>query len=145
MDKHYLSSLFEPGIVAIFAGKDTPERQTPHAKALIESLTAQRFTGQMVFLDIQTTGTLADLAQTRADLAIIALPPAEAIAALEVAGRIRCKAALVVGSGTPAADAAEMHRVAKRHGMHLLGPNSLGFQRPRIGLNASVALSLIHI
>ena len=138
MDKHYLSSLFEPGIVAIFAGKDTPERQTPHAKALIESLTAQRFTGQMVFLDIQTTGTLADLAQTRADLAIIALPPAEAIAALEVAGRIRCKAALVVGSGTPAADAAEMHRVAKRHGMHLLGPNSLGFQRPRLGLNASV-------
>jgi len=143
MDKHYLSSLFEPGIVAVFAGKDTPERQTPHAKALVDALTAQRFTGEMVFLDIHTTGTLADLAQTRADLAIIALPPEESVAALEVAGRIRCKAAVVVGNGTPAADAAEMHRVAKRHGMHLLGPNSLGFQRPRIGLNASVAGRLV--
>ncbi len=138
MDKHYLSPLFEPATIAVFAGKDTPERQTPQAIALIESLTAQRFTGQLVFLDIQTTGTLGDLAQTRADLAIICLPAGEAIAALEVAGRIKCRAALVVGSGIPAADAADMHRVAKRHGMHLLGPNSLGFQRPRTGLNASV-------
>jgi acetyltransferase len=138
MDKHYLSPLFEPATIAVFAGKDTPDRQTPQAIALVEALTAQRFTGQLVFLDIQTTGTLGDLAQTRADLAIISLPPGEAIAALEVAGRIKCKAALMVGGGIPAADAADMHRVAKRHGMHLLGPNSLGFQRPRTGLNASV-------
>lgn len=138
MDKHYLSPLFEPATIAVFASKDTPERQTPQAVALVEALTAQRFTGQLVFLDIQTTGTLGDLAQTRADLAIICLPPGEAIAALEVAGRIKCKAALVVGSGIPAADAGEMHRVVKRHGMHLLGPNSLGFQRPRTGLNASI-------
>lgn len=142
MDKHYLSPLFEPATIAVFAGKDTPERQTPQAVALVEALTAQRFTGQLVFLDIQTTGTLGDLAQTRADLAIISLPPGEAIAALEVAGRIKCKAALMVGSGIPAAEAADMHRVAKRHGMHLLGPNSLGFQRPRTGLNASVVGSL---
>jgi acetyltransferase len=138
MDKHYLSPLFEPRTVAVFAGKDTPEQQTPQAKALVEALTAQRFSGQIVFLDIHTTGTLADLAQTRADLAIIALPPDEAIAALEVAGRIKCRAAVMVGSGIPAADAADMHRVARRHGMHLMGPNSQGFQRPRTGLNASV-------
>ncbi|MBA4260658.1 MAG: GNAT family N-acetyltransferase [Comamonadaceae bacterium] len=139
MDKHYLTPLFQPETIAVFSGKDRPERQTPQALALVEALTAQRFTGQLVFLDIHTTGTLGDLAQTRADLAIIALPPGEAIAALEVAGRIKCKAALVVGSGTPAADAAEMHRVAQRHGMHLLGPNSLGLQRPKSQLNASVA------
>ncbi|MFM6986591.1 MAG: GNAT family N-acetyltransferase [Hydrogenophaga sp.] len=137
MDKHYLSPLFEPATVAVFAGKDTPECQTAQAIALVEALTAQRFSGQLLFLDIHTSGTLADLAQTRADLAIIALPPAQTIEALEVAGRIKCKAALVVSSGTPATDAAEMHRVAKRHGMHLLGPNSLGFQRPASGLNAS--------
>jgi acetyltransferase len=137
MDKHYLTPLFLPESIAVFADKDGPATQTPQARALVESLTAQRFKGQLVFLDIHTSGTLADLAQTRADLAIIALPPAEAIAALEVAGRIKCKAALVLGSGTPAADASEMHRVAKRHGIHLLGPNSLGFQRPGLGLNAS--------
>ena len=137
MDKHYLTPLFQPESIAVFASKDSPETQTPQAVALVEALTAQRFKGNLVFLDIHTTGTLADLAQTRADLAVIALPPAETIEALEVAGRIKCKAALVVGSGIPAPEAAEMHRVAKRHGMHLLGPNSLGFQRASIGLNAS--------
>lgn len=138
MDKHYLTPLFQPETIAVFAGKDAPESQTPQARVLVEALTSQRFTGNLVFLDIHTTGTLADLAQTRADLAIIALPPAEAIEALEVAGRIKCKAALVVGNGTPAEVAKDMHRVARRHGMQLLGPNSLGFQRPRSGLNASL-------
>jgi acetyltransferase len=138
MDKHYLTPLFQPETIAVFAGKDAPESQTPQARVLVEALTLQRFAGNLVFLDIHTTGTLADLAQTRADLAIIALPPAEAIEALEVAGRIKCKAALVVGSGAPADVAKDMHRVARRHGMQLLGPNSLGFQRPRSGLNASL-------
>ncbi len=137
MDKHYLTPLFQPESIAVFASKDSPETQTPQAVALVEALTAQRFKGNLVFLDIHTSGTLADLAQTRADLAIIALPPAEALEALEVAGRIKCKAVLMVGSGIPAAMATEMHRTAKRHGMHLLGPNSLGFQRPGLGLNAS--------
>jgi acetyltransferase len=140
MDKHYLTPLFQPDTIAVFAGNhEDPASQIPHARTLCAALTGQRFSGTLVFLDIHTSGTLAELAQTRADLAIIALPPAEAVAALEVAGRIKCKAALVVGSGANADVAADMHQVARRHSMHLLGPNSLGFQRPRIGLNASVA------
>ena len=140
MDKHYLTPLFQPDSIAVFAGNhEDPASQIAHARTLCAALTGQRFSGTLTFLDIHTSGTLADLAQTRADLAIIALAPAEALAALEVAGRIKCKAALVVGSGANADIAADMHQVARRHGMHLLGPNSLGFQRPRIGLNASVA------
>jgi len=137
MDKHYLTPLFLPESIAVFADREAADQQTPQARALVEALTAQRFKGQLVFIDIHTSGTLADLAQTRADLAIIALPPAQSVEALEVAGRIKCKAALVLGSGMPAAEATELHRVAKRHGIHLLGPNSLGFQRPGTGLNAS--------
>ena len=144
MDQHYLTPLFQPETIAVFAGKSQdPAQQTSQAKALVEALTAQRYQGVLVFLDIHTTGTLADLAQTRADLAIIALPSAEAIEALEVAGRIKCRAALVVSSGIPVDVAAEMHRVARRHGMQLLGPNSMGFQRPRLGLNASVTGPLV--
>ena len=140
MDKHYLTPLFQPESIAVFAGNhEDPDSQIAHARTLCAALTGQRFSGTLVFLDIHTSGSLADLAQTRADLAIIALPPAEALSALEVAGRIKCKAALVVGSGANAEIAGEMHQVARRHGMHLLGPNSLGFQRPRSGLNASVA------
>lgn len=77
------------------------------------------------------TGTLAELAHSRADLALIALPPAGALAALEIAGRIRCRGALVLSAGMPAAQCAEMHQIARRYGVQLLGPNGLGFQRAR--------------
>ena len=79
------------------------------------------------------------LAQTRADLAIIALPPAEVAEALEVAGRMKCKAALVVSAGMDTDQAADLKTIARRSGLHLLGPNCLGFQRPHAGLNASLA------
>ena len=142
MDKHYLTSLFAPDSIVVFAGlADATDPATLHlqAQALLAALKAQPFNGTLSFLDIHTTGTLADLAQTRADLAVICLPPEEVAAALEVAGRIKCRSALVVSSGINATLAADLHRVAKRHGMHLLGPNCLGFQSPRRGLNASVA------
>lgn len=139
MDKHYLTPLFQPEAIAVFVGKnDDPQHQIPQARALVESITAQRYSGKLIFIDPHTTGTLADLAQTRADLAIIVLPPEEALATLEVAGRIKCKAALIIGSGIAPDMANDMHQVARRHGIHLLGPNSLGFQRPRIGLNAGI-------
>jgi len=42
-----------------------------------------------VLVDTHTTGTLADPAHIRADLAIIALYDSKAVKALEVAGRIK--------------------------------------------------------
>ena len=143
MDKHFLTSLFSPNSIAVFAGKaDEPESQTPQARALHQSITEQRFSGKLVFLDIHASGTLADLATTHADLAIIALPAADVAAALEIAGRIKCQSALVISSGIDAAQADELHKMATRDGIHLLGPNCLGFQRPHLQLNASVAGAL---
>ncbi len=143
MDNHFLAPLFSPSSIAVFAGKaDDPSSQTPSAQALHSALKAQRFTGSLVFLDIHVSGTLADLAQTQADLAIIALPAGEVVSALEIAARIKCQAVLVLSSGIGAADAAEMHKIAQRDGIHLLGPNSMGFQRPHLHLNASSAGAL---
>jgi len=140
MDKHFLSALFTPSTIVVFAGKpDSPETHTPQAKALRETLTAQRFSGSLVFLDVHFSGTLADLASTHADLVIIALPTDEVAAALVIAGRIKCKAALVISSGIDAAMASDLHKIAVRDGINLLGPNSLGFQRPCMNLNASIA------
>ncbi|CAM3756073.1 bifunctional acetate--CoA ligase family protein/GNAT family N-acetyltransferase [Paracidovorax anthurii] len=140
IEKHYLTPLFAPGSVAVLAGRaDAPDTLMPSARALHEALRAQRFAGTLQFLDIHTSGTLADLAQTRADLAVIALPPQDTCAALEVAGRIGCRAALVLSQGVGADDAAQLKKIARREGMHLLGPNSLGLQRPHLGLNASAA------
>lgn len=140
MDKHYLTPLFSPESIVVFAGHgDDPASQTPHARALHAALRAQRYTGTLQFLDIQTSGTLADLAQTRADLAIIALPAQAVAAALEVAGRMSCRSALVVSSGISAEASAELETIARREGVYLLGPNCLGFQRPPLQLNASAA------
>jgi acetyltransferase len=146
MEKHYLAPLFTPASVVAFAGPReeaadaiAATHPAPFAKVLNEALRAQRFTGTLQFLDIGTSGTLGDLAQTRADLAIIALPPQEIAAALEVAGRIRCRSALVISSGIDGGQAAVLKKIAQREGLHLLGPNSLGFQRPHLQLNASAA------
>ena len=137
MDKHTLTPLLEPQSVVVFAGRDG--QQTAQGRAVVAGLKAQRFSGTLRFLDIDTPGTLADLAQVRADLAVIALPAAEATAALEVAGRMTCRAALVISAGIDAAQAAALRRIAQRENVRLLGPNSLGFQRPRLNLNASAA------
>ncbi|MGL6203886.1 MAG: GNAT family N-acetyltransferase [Giesbergeria sp.] len=140
MDKHYLTPLFAPQTVAVFAGQHEDEgSQHSQAKALHEALRAQRFTGRLVFLDIQTSGTLADLAQSRADLAIIALPQEDIRTALEVAGRMGCRSAMVISSGIGTELAAQLRTIAENAGMFLLGPNCLGIQRPALQLNASVA------
>ncbi|MEN9843741.1 MAG: Succinyl-CoA ligase [ADP-forming] subunit alpha [Pseudomonadota bacterium] len=140
MDKHYLNPLFLPQSILVFAPPAHPSSEAwGQAQALEVNLKAQRFTGELQFVDIHTTGTLADLAHARADLAIIALPHDEVAAALEVAGRMKCRAALVVSAGIGAELSSDLKRIAKRAGLHLLGPNCLGFQRPLIGLNASVA------
>ena len=140
MDKHYLTPLFSPNSIVVFAGRlDAPDSQTAQALALTDALRAQRFTGTLQFLDVQTSGTLADLAQTRADLVIIALPPEDVASALDISGRMACRAALVISNGTTLEQSNEWTKIAKREGMHLLGPNSLGMQRPSLQLNASAA------
>lgn len=140
MDPHYLTALFEPRAIALFAGPaDAPQHQTWQARALHAHLLAQPFQGTVTALDVHTSGTLADLAQATADLAVIALPDVEILPALELAGRLRVKAALVLASGIDPAQAAQMHQVARHHGMWMLGPNSQGLQRPALQLNASSA------
>lgn len=140
MDKHYLTPLFSPESIVVFDGSETREdSHTAQGKLLRQAISAQRYSGRLLFLDIETTGTLADLAQARADLAIIAVPDKDVTAALELAGRMACRAALVISSGTDGDTAASLAKIAQKEGVHLLGPNSLGFQRPASGLNASVA------
>ncbi|WP_342620963.1 bifunctional acetate--CoA ligase family protein/GNAT family N-acetyltransferase [Rhodoferax sp. GW822-FHT02A01] len=145
MDKHYLSPLFAPQSILVFAGSTgNPESLTLQASQLIANLKAQTYKGTLHFLDIHSSGTLAELAQSRADLAIIALPADEVVAALEVAGRMTCRSAVIISSGISAEQAAALKKVAKRENVQLLGPNCLGFQNPLLQLNASVAGDLAN-
>jgi acetyltransferase len=145
MDKHYLTPLFLPQSIVVFAGPaDQADVQTPQARALRAALQESPGPHPVQFLDVDTTGTLGELAKSRADLAIIALPPGEIAAALEVAGRIACRSALIISTGVDADQAADLKRIARREGVHLLGPNCLGVQRPQLKLNASAAGPLAH-
>jgi len=148
VDHHFLTPLFAPRSIVVFSGSQQPpsgdpadahEAGLPHlARALRESLNSSGFPKEAItWLDIGMTGRLQDLADAGADLALIALPNDQVEDALEVAGRIRCRAALVLSTGLPANTCAALHRVAQRYGVHLLGPNSMGFQRPSRPLNAS--------
>ena len=140
MDKHYLTPLFAPESIIVFAGdQDDSASHTALANTLCANLKAQEFKGRLSFIDIHTSGTLADLAQARADLAIIALPPQDVMAALEIAGRMNCRSALIISGGIGAEQATALRKVARRENIQLLGPNCLGFQNPAIGLNASAA------
>ena len=140
MDKHYLTPLFAPSSIIVLAGsRDHADMLAPQGRLLHEALRAQTYSGTLTFFDIHTSGTLADLAQTRADLAVLALPPEELAAGLELAGRVNCRCALIISSGVDAELARRLHKIARREGMHLLGPNSLGIQRPSLHLNASAA------
>ncbi|MBA4177286.1 MAG: GNAT family N-acetyltransferase [Leptothrix sp. (in: Bacteria)] len=137
MDRHFLTPLFDPRSIIAFAGDPDAEPPTREAAGLRQALAEGGYAGPVTWLDIHTTGTLAELAQSRADLALIALPAEQCAAALEVAGRIRCRAALVLSSGLDAAKCTVLHGIARQYGVNLLGPNSLGIQRPAIKLNAS--------
>ena len=140
MDNHYLSPLFSPTSIVVFAGHaDQPETQSSQGRNIGAQLTQGGFTGPVTFLELGMSGTLTDLAAARADLAIIALPDADLASALVVAGRIQCRAALVLSSGVGSEQARELHALARNYGMQLLGPNCLGYQRPRLNINASVA------
>ncbi len=137
VDRHFLTPLFNPRSIIAFAGDPDAPAPTREAAALRTALAEGGFAGPVTWLDIHTTGTLADLAQSRADLAVIALPSEHCAAALEAAGRIRCRAALVLTTGLDGALCTQLHQIARQHGVNLLGPNSLGVQRPAMKLNAS--------
>ena len=137
VDRHYLHSLFNPKSIVIFAGDPDAEPPTREAGLLRTALADGGYAGTVTWLDIAMTGLLSDLAHSRADLALIALSADDTSAAMEIVGRIRCRAALILCSGLPQARCHELHETARRYGVHLLGPNSLGLQRPGLKFNAS--------
>lgn len=147
MDKHYLTPLLAPQSVAVFAGTPELRAENPayaEAAQLHEALNAQPYSGAIHFLDPKTTeGRLADLVDSSADLAVIALPPEEIAPAIELAGRMNCKSVLVICSGLNAEQADALQEIARSYDMWMQGPNGRGFQRPQLGLNASLVGPLV--
>jgi acetyltransferase len=142
VDRHYLTPLFDPRSIVVFAGDPAADPPCREAAILRKAMADGQYKGAVTWLDVAMTGTLAELAQSRADLALIALPHDQNLAALEVVGRVRCRAALILSTGMSAAQCNELHQTARRYGVNLLGPNTMGLQRPAKGLNAGSLGSL---
>jgi acetyltransferase len=136
MDAHPLKPLLAPRSLIVLT--DPPGQRSSEAERLLETLKAQRFHGEFAVADVQRSGTLAELAATRADLAVLALAAPALREGVELAGRMGCRAVLALGSGVPASEVAVLRELAQRERLHLLGPNTLGLQNPALGLNASL-------
>jgi len=79
------------------------------------------------------------------DLMVFAGPPDEVPAELEAAAKAGIRAGIVLANdfrsrmARPENLMNAIKKISARHGLPVLGPNSLGLQRPRIGLNVSMA------
>ena len=73
------------------------------------------------------------------DLCVIATPPATIPAILDEIGQAGGRAAVIITAGLGEKDNLKqrMLEAAGRHGLRVIGPNTIGILAPRLGLNAS--------
>ena len=137
MDKHYLDPLFNPRriVVLVAAGSDTDDE-------LVHALAGSEVPVEVVVFD---AGHSRLAPSSPVDLAVLRLPSEWVAGALEECGRLRIRAVIVFATGAEppegAASATETSKawreIAHRHQIRLLGPQTMGLQRPHRALNAS--------
>lgn len=79
------------------------------------------------------------------DLGVIVTPPSAILPTISQLGEAGAKAAVVITAGVDARLRADILNVAKAHCLRILGPNCLGLQLPRLGLDASFAPTLPRV
>ncbi|MCP1539281.1 bifunctional acetate--CoA ligase family protein/GNAT family N-acetyltransferase [Methylorubrum extorquens] len=145
MSTYRFEALLAPRRIAVVGAGDRPGSV---GRAIIDGLRAGGFTGDIVPVHPRETSVdglacsprLADIPQAP-DLVMIATPPAAVPGIVEEAGQIGAAAAVIlsahlgVGEAAPAGAA---HTAARRHGLRLIGPDSVGLSVPARGLNASL-------
>jgi acetyltransferase len=150
-ERRPLEALFNPGCVAVIGASERPGSV---GRTLLWNLLRSPFGGTVYpvnprrhsVLGVHCYASVAELPEP-VDLAVIATPAQgvpEVVAACVAAG---VRAAIVISAGFrevgPEGVALEgrLREALRGSGMRLLGPNCLGLMNPRIGLNASFALS----
>ncbi|MFH1444842.1 MAG: acetate--CoA ligase family protein [Candidatus Peregrinibacteria bacterium] len=142
-------SLLRPDSVAVI-GASSDEHKVGHL--ILRNLLTQGYKGNVYAVNPKG-GTILDhevyvsvsAIPGDVDVAVIATPAATVPAIAEECGKKGVKTLVIISSGfrevgvDGRAIEEELKRIMKRHRMYLVGPNSLGFIRPGIGLNASFA------
>lgn len=144
-----LEQMFKPNSVVVI-GETHKEGTT--ANLILHNLLDGTFLGPVLSVNEDGEGaaglpgyTAIDTLPLTPDLAVICLEPDEVPACIDEIGKRGTRAALVLSRGFSRFNAqrSEAQRqavlqAAKRHGVRVLGPESLGFLSPSIGINASL-------
>lgn len=144
-----LQPLLAPRSVAVVGGSARPGSV---GEALLRNILDGGFRGELYavnpkhkrILGVETVPDPGAL-PVPVDLAVLAVPAAQASAALRACGERGCRAAVVVASGFGESGADgralqdELLATARSHGMRLVGPNCLGVANtdPQVALNAT--------
>ncbi|QWD59523.1 bifunctional acetate--CoA ligase family protein/GNAT family N-acetyltransferase [Polynucleobacter sp. MWH-UH35A] len=138
MEKHYLNSLFDPRSISIFVNGKTPQESIPYLEILLKLFEEASYAGEVERIDIAVPIDFNKNDLKKKGLAIIALPATELITALDLAGRLKHESAVIISTGIDIPTSNQLKELAKHYSIKLLGPNTMGFQRPHLHLNASV-------
>ena len=146
---HDLDPFFKPKSVAVVGATPLPGKI---GNILIENLYSDGYRGKIFLvnpnykeiLGIPCYPTVLDCPETP-QMAVIVVPAKVVPEVLEQAGQKGVKAATIISAGFSEGDAEGKERektvleIARKHGMRLVGPNSLGVISPHWKLNASFA------
>ncbi|PID46186.1 MAG: GNAT family N-acetyltransferase [Proteobacteria bacterium] len=152
MRAHYLSSFFLPKSIAMFGAS---ERQNSVGRAVFENLINGGFKGDIYpinpkhkkVFNHQAYAKLAALGKP-VDLAVITTPAKTVLPIIRQCGEHGVKHVVLFSAGfreTGSSGRAleeKVLEVAGSYGIRILGPNSSGFIRPKVGLNISCGFSM---
>jgi len=128
--RHYLTPLFDPASVLLIA-------DDARGPAWIAQV-AERLPGNGRRYAVLHGPSEQAPIEPGFDLAVIAVGLDAVQASLEHAARLCCRSAVVLTDDVDTDQRMRWRKIAQQAGMRLLGPGTMGFVRPSIGLDASL-------
>jgi len=147
-----LDRLFNPKTIAVVGASD---RQESVGHALMENLLENDYRGVVYPVNVKHESvhsvraykSVKDI-DDKIDLVIIATPAATVPGIVRECGEIKAGGAVIISAGFSEAGedgqalGAEITRLAREYRIKVMGPNCLGFIRPKLKLNASFAADM---
>ncbi len=151
MQKHYLSSVFEPASIAIIGAS---EQEHSVGELLLKNIQQGGFQGPIFPVNpkYEEIGGLSCYASVKkikrkVELAIIVTPARAVAKVLRDCGEHGVSAAIILSAGFAEAGKrgkalqSEILDIARSYNIRMVGPNCLGVMRPAIGMNATFTKS----
>lgn len=152
MSSHYLDRFFQPSSIALVGASDEPGSV---GTQVLENLQQAGFAGSVLAVnpshrqigDLPCVASVLDLPETP-DLAIISIPARAIPQVIDQCGQAGIRAAVVLapdlaeGDQSSSLNHIEALRLARLHGIRLIGPDWAGLLRPSFGLAASFGTAM---